>query len=155
MGKDLKIGVPRNSSLQLQDPGEKGKMVLPNGTGANKNKLHELDLKKDCGLENRQMDLENSKPNDGLDKEVVDLICVIANNDPQKKSTPFKIPSGLPEAPKTKDKSMCDTKRKPSFELSLKRLRDIGDTDTNPHDQFTVKHSKLSAFSRYQEISTP
>lgn len=146
MGKDLKIGVPRNSNLQLQD----------DVVGANKDKFHELTLKKDDEkLENRQMDLNSNKPNDELDKEAVDLMSVIANNtNPQKKSMGFKTPSGLSEVPETKDKAMYDKKEIPSLELSLKRLRDIGGTDTNPHDQIIWRHSDLSAFSRYNSAST-
>lgn len=146
MGKDLKIGVPRNSNLQLQD----------DVVGANKDKFHELTLKKDDEkLENRQMDLNSNKPNDELDKEAVDLMSVIANNtNPQKKSMGFKTPSGLSEVPETKDKAMYDKKEIPSLELSLKRLRDTGGTDTNPHDQIIWRHSDLSAFSRYNSAST-
>ena len=149
MGKDLKIGVPRNSNLQLQDPGEKGKKVLPDVAGANKDEFHVSELKKDDEKsENVQMDLNSNKPNDELDKEAVDLMSVIANNtDPHKKSMTFKIPSGLIEVPETEDKA-SNTKEIPSLELSLKRLRDTGDTDTNPHDQIILRHSELSAFSR-------
>lgn len=147
MGKDLKIGIPRNSILQLQDPGEKRKKVLPDVADTDKDKFHELESKDDEKLENRPMDLNSNKPNDELDKEAVDLMSVIANNtDPHKKSMTFKIPSGLNELPETKDKAMCN-KEIPSLELSLKRLRDTGDTDSNPQDQI-LRHSDLSAFSR-------
>jgi pseudo-response regulator 7 len=50
-----------------------------------------------------------------------------------------------------KVKALFDNKETPYLELSLKRLIDVGDTGTSAHDRNILRHSGLSAFSRYKD----
>jgi len=149
MGKDLEIGVPKIATLQLEDPSKK---LLTKVPGANKDKLSEINLEKDDEkLEKAQLELNNEKPGGDLRNQAADMIAVITNNtDPQIESAVFfDIPIGLPKVSDAKDKIIYDTKEMPSLELSLKRLRDTGDTGTSAHERNVLRHSDLSAFSRY------
>ncbi|XP_021295916.1 two-component response regulator-like PRR37 isoform X2 [Herrania umbratica] len=153
MGKDLEIGVPKITALQLEDPSEE---VLTNIAGANKDKLSAINPKKDDEkLEKAQLELNSEKSGGDLRNQAADLIGVITNNtEPQIESTVFDIPNGLPKVSDTKDKVNYDMKEMPFLELSLKRLRDVGDTGTSAHERNVLRHSDLSAFSRYNSGST-
>ncbi|KAF3433821.1 hypothetical protein FNV43_RR24924 [Rhamnella rubrinervis] len=153
MGKDLEIGVPSIPDLQLGDPGEKG---MTNVSGTNKDKLSELNLKNnDEKLEKRDLELSNEKPNGELKTQAVDLIAVATNGntDPQIESVVFDIPSSISKLPDMNDKTDDKNKERPSLEFSLKRLRDVQDTGSSAHDRNVLRHSGLSAFSRYNSVS--
>ncbi|KAF8397608.1 hypothetical protein HHK36_016528 [Tetracentron sinense] len=153
MGKDLEIGVCRNPDLQLQYPNEK---VSTNLTGAKHNKFPILDSKKygeqlDRGL----LELNSENPIGELRDQAADLIGAIANiTDHQMESGVFEAPNGLSKISEI-NKAIFDTKELPSLELSLKRLRGVEEIGTPTHDDRNVlRHSDLSAFSRYNTATT-
>ncbi|KAK6234086.1 hypothetical protein QUC31_006492 [Theobroma cacao] len=153
MGKDLEIGVPKITASQLEDPSEK---VMTNIAGVNKYKLSAINPKKDDEkLEKAQLELNSEKSGGDLRNQAADLIGVITNNtEPHIESAVFDIPDGLPKVSDAKEKVNYDTKERPFLELSLKRLRDVGDTGTSAHERNVLRHSDLSAFSRYNSGST-
>ncbi|OMP06312.1 CheY-like superfamily [Corchorus olitorius] len=153
MGKDLEIGVSKVTTLQLEDPSKK---LLVNVPGANKDKLSEMNLEKDDEkLDKAQLELNNENPGGDLRNQAADLIGVITKNtDPQIESAVFDITNGLPKVSDSNDKVIYNIKEMPSLELSLKRLRDVGDTGTSAHERNLLRHSDLSAFSRYNSGST-
>ncbi|EOY18478.1 Pseudo response regulator, putative isoform 5 [Theobroma cacao] len=153
MGKDLEIGVPKITASQLEDPSEK---VMTNIAGVNKDKLSAINPKKDDEkLEKAQLELNSEKSGGDLRNQAADLIGVITNNtEPHIESAVFDIPNGLPKVSDAKEKVNYDTKEMPFLELSLKRLRDVGDTGTSAHERNVLRHSDLSAFSRYNSGST-
>ncbi|KAL8241110.1 hypothetical protein R6Q59_014465 [Mikania micrantha] len=74
------------------------------------------------------------------------------------------IESNLKEAGEPRSKSTnnvmaakanesLNSKGSPALELSLKRPLDLEDTDTSTHKRYVLKHSDLSAFSRYNTTS--
>ncbi|KAA8534314.1 hypothetical protein F0562_031859 [Nyssa sinensis] len=149
MGKDLEIGVPRNPELQLEDPRIK---VLTSVSGTNKDKFSDSDSKKDGEkLGKGKVELNSEKLNGELSNEVADLMGAIANStNPQMEYAATKIPNFS----KIRDQVIYDTKEVPSLELSLKRLRDVVDTGTSLQEPNVLRHSDLSAFSRYNTITT-
>ncbi|XVE68999.1 hypothetical protein DITRI_Ditri09bG0114600 [Diplodiscus trichospermus] len=153
MGKDLEIGVPKIPALQLENPSEK---ASTNRAGANREKLSEINPKKDDEkLEKAELELNSEKPGGDLRNQAADLIDVFTNNtDAQIQSAVFDITNGLAKVSDAKDKVIHDTKEIPSLELSLKRLREVGDTGTSAHKRNVLRHSDLSAFSRYNSGST-
>ncbi|CAK7325570.1 unnamed protein product [Dovyalis caffra] len=146
MGKDLEIGVPKIPNLQLKDPREK---VFTNIAGNNGEKFPEIKSKQDGGhLEKAQLELNSEKHNTELRNQGDDLKGV----SPQIDSVVLDIPNDL--FSNKKNEVFYETKEMPSLELSLKRLRDIGDAGTSAHDRNVLRHSDLSAFSRYNSAST-
>ncbi|KAL1172982.1 hypothetical protein V6Z11_A05G384300 [Gossypium hirsutum] len=152
-GKDLEIGVPKITALQLENPSEK---VNTNAAGGNQEKLSELNPSKDDEkLEKAQLELTGEKPGVDLVNRAADVIGVISKNtDAQIESAVFDVPDGLPKVSDTKGKVIYKTKEMPSLVLSLKRLIDVGDSGTSAHERNVLRHSDLSAFSRYNSGST-
>ncbi|XVF83354.1 hypothetical protein PTKIN_Ptkin16aG0479800 [Pterospermum kingtungense] len=153
MGKDLEIGVSKISALELGNPSEK---VSTNIAGANREKLSKRNPEKDDEkLEKAQLELNSEKPGGDLRNQAADLIGVITNNtDTRIESAVFNIPNGPPKVSDAKDKVISGAKEIPSLKLSLKRLREVEDTGTSARKQNVLRHSDLSAFSRYISGST-
>ncbi|KAL5733383.1 hypothetical protein ACOSP7_032723 [Xanthoceras sorbifolium] len=154
MGKDLEIGVPRIPSLQLENPTEK---VLDIIADIDKEKLSEMNSKKDDEqLEKKQLELNSDKANGNVRSQASDLMGVITNsNDSPLESAVFDIPNGLFKDSCTKETAVYDNNELPSLELSLKRLRYVGDTGTSLYNRYVLRHSdRHSAFSRYNSAST-
>ncbi|PNT22724.2 hypothetical protein POPTR_008G046200v4 [Populus trichocarpa] len=152
MGKDLEIGVPRIPNLQLKDPIKRVPTNIADNDGE---KFPEIKSKHDGGhLEKRQQELNSEKCNTELRNQGNDLkgggITNSAN--PRMDSLVLDVPNGL--SSNRKNEVTYETKEVPSFELSLKRLRDIGDAGASSHDRNVLRHSDLSAFSRYNSAST-
>lgn len=149
-GEDLEIGVPKITALQLENPSEK---VNTNIAGGNQEKLSELNPSKDDEkLEKAQLELNGEKLGVDLVNRAADVIGVISKNtDAQIESAVFDIPDGLPKVSDTKGEVIYKTKEMPSLELSLKRLIDVGDSGASGHERNVLRHSDLSAFSRYLE----
>ncbi|CAK7325569.1 unnamed protein product [Dovyalis caffra] len=149
MGKEFAMGVPRIPNLQLKHPSKK---VPTKKAGNNGEKFPEIKSKQDGGqIEKGQLELNREKHkaelrNQGNDKNGV----IINDTNPQIESV-VDIPNGLSSC--KKNEAIYETKEMPSLELSLKRLRDIGDTGTSYHDRNVLRHSDLSAFSRYNSAS--
>jgi pseudo-response regulator 7 len=146
MGKDLEIGVPRIPNLQLKDPIKRVPTNIADNDGE---KFPEIKSKHDGGhLEKRQQELNSEKCNTELRNQGNDLkgggITNSAN--PRMDSLVLDVPNGL--SSNRKNEVTYETKEVPSFELSLKRLRDIGDAGASSHDRNVLRHSDLSAFSR-------
>ncbi|KAK5835836.1 two-component response regulator-like PRR37 isoform X1 [Gossypium arboreum] len=152
-GKDLEIGVPKITALQLENPSEKVNTIA---AGGNQEKLSELNPSKDDEkLEKAQLELTGEKPGVDLVNRAADVIGVISKNtDAQIESAVFDIPDSLPKVSDTKGKVIYKTKEMPSLVLSLKRLIDVGDSGTSAHERNVLRHSDLSAFSRYNSGST-
>ncbi|XP_057511684.1 two-component response regulator-like PRR37 [Actinidia eriantha] len=146
IGKDLEIGVPRNPDLQVQDQSKKVSTAL---VGANKEKLSKLESKKDGEkLEQGKLDINSGTRNGELTKEV-DLTVTITNcTNPQMESVAIEVPTEISKT-NIKDKAIYDTKEMPSLELSLKSVRDVGEIGTSAQERNVLRHSDLSAFSRY------
>ncbi|OVA18206.1 Signal transduction response regulator [Macleaya cordata] len=155
MGKDLEIGVPGNPDLQHEYASEK---VHTNLTVTDQDKLPALDLGKDTSILNEgALELNREKPLGELRTQVAaDSIGLISNCIVPPVETSFsEAPHGLCRISEIKDKANSDTKELPSLELSLKRLRSIGDVGSAAHDERNVlRRSDLSAFSRYNTVST-
>ncbi|KAK9284061.1 hypothetical protein L1049_012321 [Liquidambar formosana] len=153
MGKDLKIGVSRNPNLLHEDPSEK---IVNNTAGTNKDKFPELNSKKDDEqFKKEQIELNGEKPNGELRNQAADLMGIVTNStDPQVEDVVFEISSGLFKLSEFHHEAIYDNKEMPSLELGLKRLRDVGDNGTNAQHRNVLRHSDLSAFSRYNSAST-
>lgn len=142
MGKDLEIGVPRNTDSRLNGINRKATVA----TTAAKNQATQLDLNlKDDG---RNFDEKN------LDKNDKNFPGELVSNENRLGSILSDAPPVHSEISKSKDKVMQDVEDLPSLELSLKRLGDVADIGTNVSEQNIIKHSQLSAFMRYNTGST-
>ncbi|KAF3954250.1 hypothetical protein CMV_020388 [Castanea mollissima] len=150
MGKDLKIGEPRIPNLQLEDPSAKG---LANLAGTSEDKISEIDSRKDDeNLLKRQVELHSEKLNGELEDKASDLMGLTSKRtDPEMESVVFNVPNGTSKVSNIKDKAIFDIKETP---LSLKRLKDVGDTGSSAPDRNVLRHSDLSAFSRYTSATT-
>lgn len=148
MGKDLKIGVSSIPNLQLEDRCEKG---LTNMECTNKDKSSEMNSKKDDEEQDKkELDLNSEEPN-AEKAQAVDLMGVSTNSiDTQIESAVLDIPNGLSKVACMKDKAIQENKEIPFFELILKRSRDVQDTEPSAHDRNVLRHSDISAFSRYR-----
>lgn len=146
MGKDLEIGVPRNPDLQLESyPKE---VVSTNITGTKPDSLPQQDSRKNKQPDEGLPNLESNNSSE-LRIQAADLIGAIASAQIENGVT--ETPNSVSKISETKEKATPDTKELPSLELSLKRLRSVGD-DSTPHDDRNVlRHSGLSAFSRCKE----
>ncbi|KAK7822403.1 two-component response regulator-like aprr7 [Quercus suber] len=153
VGKDLKIREPRIPNLQLEDPSAKG---LANLAGTNEDRISEIDSRKDDeNLLKGRVELHSEKLNGELEDKASDLTGLTTKRtDPEMESMVFNIPNGTSKVSDMKDKAIFDIKETPSLELSLKRLKDVGDTGNSAPDRNVLRHSDLSAFSRYTSAST-
>ncbi|KAI9387724.1 hypothetical protein POPTR_010G215200v4 [Populus trichocarpa] len=151
MGKDLEIGVPRIPNLQHKDL---SKEVLTNIAGNNGEKFREIKSEQDSGhLEKGQLELNSEKHNTELRNQGNDLKGVSTNiTNPQIESEVVDISNSL--SSNKKNEVIYETKEMPSLELVLKRLRDTGDAWASANDRNVLRHSDLSAFSRYNSAST-
>ncbi|XP_062156956.1 two-component response regulator-like PRR73 [Alnus glutinosa] len=147
----LEIGVSR-IPLQLEDLSSKGLTKIASTDGE---KISEIKSKKDDEkLQKGQVGLDSVKPNGDLRNKVADLMGLITNSTDQKiESVVSDIPNGISKVSDMKVKALFDNKETTYLELSLKRLRDVGDTETSAQDQNILRHSELSAFSRYNSAS--
>ncbi|KAL4348737.1 hypothetical protein GQ457_17G010150 [Hibiscus cannabinus] len=139
-GKDVEKGAPKIIALQLENLGEK---VNTNMTSANPNKDEDK-------LHKAQLELHNEKHAGDLRNQAVDLNTSGA----QIESAVMDMMNGHHKVSDTKDKVIYKSKEMPSLELSLKRLIDVGDSGTSAHERNVLRHSDLSAFSRYNSGST-
>ncbi|XP_043707864.1 two-component response regulator-like PRR37 isoform X2 [Telopea speciosissima] len=153
MGKDLEIGVPRNSGLQLEFPSEK---ISINFAHTKQEILPELDRKEDDEKIGKGLQLNNEKPIGEMRAQAAKLIATVANSTNHQVETGVsEVPNAPSKIPDVRDKTVSDRAELPSLELSLKRLRRVGDVGTATLDERNVlRHSDLSAFSRYNTAST-
>lgn len=145
----MDIGVPRIPNLQIEHSSGKEVAFVP---GNNGEKLPQMNSKNNVEqIDKAQLETINSdKPKGDSGNRATDGMGVITDsNDPQTGSTVFNIPNSSSKVSNQKDKVVDENNVIPSLELSLKRLRDFGDTGTSAHDRNVLRHSDLSAFSRY------
>lgn len=146
MGKDLEIGVPNVPNLQLKDPTKKG---LANTAGNNREKFLEIKSNQEGGLKGKKQPELNSErcstESRNQDDNVNGVIADIT--DSRIGSVGLYIPNG--PLSDTKKEAIYENKEMPSHELSLKR---VGDPVVSCHDRNVLRHSGLSAFSRYKKF---
>lgn len=144
MGKDLEIGVPRNPDLQLED---RSKKVLTTLAGAKKDKISKIESTRDGDkLEKDKKELNSETPNGELMKEIADLNEALTHyTNPHMESVETEVPNDISKKI-INNKALCETEEISSLELSLKRLRDVGDIGNYAKERNALRHS---AFSRY------
>nr|GEX92992.1 putative CCT domain, CheY-like superfamily [Tanacetum cinerariifolium] len=127
MGKDLEIGCPKSSSFEVEETNKKG------------------------------IDNSNSKKvNDELD---IGMQIGCQNGTPRTEALgATKISNAHVESLKANhllnNISIEDySKKSPTLELSLKRPRDVKDAEANAQERNVLRHSGLSAFSKYNTVS--
>lgn len=139
MGKDLEIGAP---DLQIEEPSKNDKITAD----PTANEIAEIEYQKnDEQLGDKQLELNSEKLN-------AKAGAVTSSSNPPMERVNFDIANGSSKMSDMKDKAAYDIKEMPSLELSLKRMKD--DVESKSHDKKILRHSDLSAFSRYNS-STP
>ncbi|XP_021732694.1 two-component response regulator-like PRR73 [Chenopodium quinoa] len=154
MGKDLEIGVPRNTDSSLNGPNRK----LTLSTAAEKFQTSQLDLNlKNDGqnFDEENLEINNENPKGERNTQAMNLPGeAISNEEHLDGNLVSDAPPVLSETSKNKDKVMNYDEDLPSLELSLKRVGDVADASTNVLDQNILRQSQLSAFTRYNTGST-
>ena len=147
MGKDLQIGMPRNSDSHTKGPCR----MATTATSAEKIQSSPLDQKKDGrNFDKGRVEISSEITKGERINQAANKAGDIAGNDEHHKgSMVSKLPTVLSEASKTKDIVMENVKNLPSLELSLKRMGDVADVLTNAPEQHILGHSEISAFTRY------
>lgn len=149
MGKDLEIGVPGNAELNYEtSPDVK---VCSKLTDESVDKLPGNDQKNEGspGQENN-----NVLTSEERSAQAADLIGEIAKNRDTQTVTPAsQTPNGSSKTTECQDKNTEGTTDLPSLELSLKRLRSVGELGSATHEERNVlRRSEQSAFSRYKRL---
>ncbi|XP_042475340.1 two-component response regulator-like PRR73 isoform X2 [Macadamia integrifolia] len=153
MGKDLEIGVPRNSDLLLKYPSEK---ISANFASTKQDISPVLDCK-DCEkIFKGAPELKSKNPIGKMRPQDAELMATVADStNNQLETVVSEVPYGFSMIPDDRDKTVTDSEELPSLELSLKWLKGVGDVGTATHDECNVlRHSDVSAFSRYNNAST-
>ncbi|XP_023729548.2 two-component response regulator-like PRR73 isoform X2 [Lactuca sativa] len=137
MGKDLEIGVPNSSSFEVEDAKKKS---MSKFSGSNLKKVgDDLDISMKIGCENgpTKMTMTNVQ-NEALPKATQLLKNINIENNNTNINNNNKSVYYSKESP-------------PTLELSLKRPRDVEDADADAggEDRNVLRHSGVSAFSRY------
>ncbi|XP_043702142.1 two-component response regulator-like APRR7 isoform X2 [Telopea speciosissima] len=154
MGKDLEIGVPRNSDLQLEYPSEK---ISTNFAGTKQDISPVLERKKDSEkIHKGLLALTSEKPIGKMRSQDAELMAIFAiSTNHQVETGVSEVPNRLSMIPDIRDKTVSDSVELPSLELSLKRVKGVGYVGTATDDERNIlRHSDLSAFSRYNNAST-
>lgn len=141
-GKSLEIGVPRNLDIQLE-------YLRNNLLEISSSKLTEQ-------ISKEQLNLNRESPSFKPKYEHCTLTGVVTTTTQfQMDSKEFEAPNRNSKISDINNKATNDTKALPSLELSLKRPQGVKDTGTEVQDdQYILRHSDLSAFSRYEEIGS-
>eukprot|EP00257_Ricinus_communis_P011119 XP_002531836.2 two-component response regulator-like PRR37 [Ricinus communis] len=149
MGKDLEIGVSSNldtrHDCQLEN-------LSPRPTSKRQQKISEVDSKP---LENGMLEHDGENLFTKLRDQTPQLASTNADSANPRIEIKKVGTSNRPDISQLKDKACCDSGELPSFELSLKRLRGVGDDGNAADDDRNVlRHSDLSAFSKYNNGSS-
>ncbi|KAA8549525.1 hypothetical protein F0562_001457 [Nyssa sinensis] len=145
MGKDLEIGISRNPDSQV----EYQHKFSTHPSSKKQNKLSELGS---APFEKEQQEIKIDNTRAGQPRHhAANSISVIASCiNRLVESRGLDAPNGLSDTSKIKDKASSVSKELPSLELTLKRLKGVGDVGTSVHEDHTVlRHSDQSAFSKY------
>ncbi|MCD9645284.1 Two-component response regulator-like [Datura stramonium] len=148
-GKDLNIGITNVPELE----GLSGK-VMDGLAASMKDKHLELDHK-DNEKMGRNLKLNKETQEDDLkDKDVGYMGDITNTRMPQVESTDNEFPNNPSNIANINGIATYENKDLPSLELSLKQLRDVGENGTGVQERNILRHSDLSAFSRYNAAST-
>ncbi|KAF9598589.1 hypothetical protein IFM89_028216 [Coptis chinensis] len=148
MGKDLEIGVSRNAELQHEYQSEN---ICTNLVGSNKNKMPELGPQAEIEpLDKGPVESDGVTARGKLRAQAAETTCLDTCFLPRVETRFRETPASHSKVPEIIDKPTSDANELPSVERSLKRLRGFGDDGTTAHDDRKIlRHSDLSAFSRY------
>ncbi|PSR90005.1 Two-component response regulator-like [Actinidia chinensis var. chinensis] len=144
MGRDLEIGTSRDPNSQLEY-----QYKFSNQHSSKKqNKLSEPDS---LPVEKEKQELKSENISGKLRDHAESLSKVIGISiEPQAESRALEAPSGFSGVSQLNDKARSDFKESSCFELTLKKLREVGDVGTSLHGDLNVlRHSDQSAFSKY------
>ncbi|CAH1430518.1 unnamed protein product [Lactuca virosa] len=134
MGKDLEIGVPNSSSFEVEDAKKKS---MNKFSGSNLKKVSDdLDISMKIGCENGPTKTTMTNVQNEASPKATQLL---KNINIENNNTNININNN--------NKSVYYSKESPTLELSLKRPRDVEDADAD--DRNVLRHSGVSAFSRY------
>ncbi|KAK6926862.1 Signal transduction response regulator, receiver domain [Dillenia turbinata] len=148
MGRDMEIRVSDNQGLQLENQHEK---YSTQARGKRMMKLPEGDGKQ---FNNRQLGHVCKNTGDKPQDQAANLICTIGNcADSQIEGPGYDAPDALSGVSQIKDKASLNPRELPSLELSLERLRGMGDVVMH-EDRNVLRHSDQSAFSKYNTSSS-
>nr|CAD1841967.1 unnamed protein product [Ananas comosus var. bracteatus] len=143
MGKDLEIGMPGNLATDYELYQTEQANSKP--TGAIFEKMPPESGQKSEGV----IRLDGSNTSDEPRAQAADLIGVMANNTEVQQAAKY-VPNGFSKTIDGKDKSTDGFFELPSLDLSLRRLRSVGDgISPNTDDRNVLRRSDLSAFTRY------
>ncbi|KAL9227110.1 hypothetical protein vseg_002844 [Gypsophila vaccaria] len=151
MGKDLEIGITRDTEPHPKAPIKK---VLMSSTEVNKSSQLDLNLKNDGGKLDKKLDISNDKLKDGITRQAMNLPEVICTDEHSRGSLGSRLPTVLPELPKNKEKYTENVQESPSLGLSLNRPGDCAEVSNAVSEKNILRHSELSAFTRYNTCST-
>ncbi|XP_017228760.1 two-component response regulator-like APRR3 isoform X2 [Daucus carota subsp. sativus] len=150
MGKYLEMGIAKNQDLQAEEPNRKMQK-----TGMGKSKVSDTESKKDHEkFERRVAKFHTEAENVDLSKEYSDSVVVINNStDPQMESATSE---GDAKRKTSKDTTTDYIKEPLCLELDLNSLRERKARPENSDPkQKVLRHSDLSAFSRYDTAKAP
>lgn len=151
MGKDLEIGMPRNSDSKIKGPSR----TATTATSTERIQSSQLDQKIDGrNFDKGKVEISSEKNNGEWIKQATNKAGDVGNDEHHRGSMVSKIPTVLSEVSKAKDIVMENCKDLPSLELSLKSMGDVADVLTNAPEQNILGHSEISAFTRYNTGST-
>lgn len=145
-GKDLDIGVRTTCDSRPEEPGTR---TVTNAVDTDITQFPKLETEKDSKKVNKgTVVVVDEKLRSEWTKKADDLTGADNNCHPQRLSTGPEVASCL----EIQVKAPESAEEVPSLELSLKRLGETG--DVRPLDQNVLRHSELSAFTRYKNGST-
>ncbi|CAI9091035.1 OLC1v1025952C1 [Oldenlandia corymbosa var. corymbosa] len=153
MGKDLRIGVPRDLDLQIE--GSRN-VALGNTANIEKGSCSTSDVKQGRdNIEKGLTEYHNEQAEDKLQDKEIDLMGAITNvTMAHGRSVQSEAPHDPSKATTLREMDAYNAKELPSLELSLKRVRDACDAGTSTQERNILRHSDHSAFSRYNTVST-
>ncbi|KAI3778277.1 hypothetical protein L2E82_07458 [Cichorium intybus] len=144
MGKDLEIGVPNRSSFDVQDANKKSTAKF---CESKLNKLGDnLDISMQIGCENGGSGTQahgQTKITNGQTEALPKANQLLKNINIEDDNNNNN----------NNNKSIYYSKESPTLELSLKRPRDVEDAEAGGQDRNVLRHSGVSAFSRYNTVS--
>eukprot|EP00268_Persea_americana_P006289 TRINITY_DN1227_c0_g1_i1.p1 TRINITY_DN1227_c0_g1~~TRINITY_DN1227_c0_g1_i1.p1 ORF type:complete len:798 (-),score=213.60 TRINITY_DN1227_c0_g1_i1:1223-3616(-) len=143
MGRDLEIGVPGNSDFQLKSIVK----VVASAcvTGTKQEKLPLQDAQRNSQPNEELLKIEINNQFSEWRTQASDVISAVNGSlSPQMENGVTETPNNASKISETKEKATLDT-----LELSLKRLRSVGDVCATHVERNVLRHSNMSAFSRY------
>ncbi|XXG54961.1 hypothetical protein AAC387_Pa03g2719 [Persea americana] len=143
MGRDLEIGVPGNSDFQLKSIVKV--VASARVTGAKQEKLPLQDAQRNSQPNEELLKIEINNQFSEWRTQASDVISAVNGSlSPQMENGVTETPNNASKISETKEKATLGT-----LELSLKRLRSVGDVRATHVERNVLRHSNMSAFSRY------